>query len=177
MISIAFALAILTFISCTGMQSESSALATPLDVTDRELRAALDPLDWVTIRTEQGTDMHSGTIFVLATWLDDQIFAQWNLENDRVTKVVVIVDPSHAKEPFLVDYQNRYVETITGLVVPGWGNVTEWLYSTWSTLSQHETKTPSAIQRYRNINAKVTVYTAINVGIVEFTADPNGEAQ
>ena len=118
--TLVLAVALLALISCTGMQSESSESpnTTPLDVTDRELRAALNPLDWVTIRTEQGEDTHSGTTFVLATWLDDQVFAQWNLENDRVAKVVIVVDPNQAREPFLVDYQNRYVETISGLVVP-----------------------------------------------------------
>ena len=172
---IVLAIAALTFVACAAIESEPSvpSASIPMDISDQELRAAFDALDWVTIRTEQGTGIHNNTIFVLATWLDDQVFAQWNLGNDKVTKVVIFFDPDDTIEPFLMDYQITQMEALTGLVAPGWDDVTEWLFGTWGILAQQETETPSATQRYRNIHAKATVYTATNIGVVEFTAYPN----
>ena len=133
-------------------------------------------LEWlggrISIKEEQGTGIHKGKTFVLASWPDDGYpIAQWTLEGNAVTEVAVIVEPDVADEPYLVDFQVEYVRALTELIVPGWGSEgTRWIFDTWEILSQQDDAAPSSSMYQGKIEITAIVYTVPNIGVVEFTS-------
>ena len=167
---------LLVGIACQEAVSEETELSGDLGISDSQIRATLtggwyDSAVWIT--TEEGTGVHEGTTFVLATWFDDRIFAQWNLRDSKVRKLVVLVDPDDAYEPYLEHRQTDYVRDLAYLAVPRTDHfdVLYWLLTAWSVLEQQDRETThSATIHYRGVKVFASVYLGTApFYVVEFT--------
>ena len=170
-------LSLFLLLACS--QASDSAITisevADLGVSDSQLRAALDN-ETFTITTEDGSGVHEGTTFVLASWLGDELVAQWNLRNGKVTKVVVIVDPNVAIEPYLTRLQLNYLTDLADLILPGLGfDVSEWVITAWQSLSQQDDLLPSSTIYYHDVKAVASVHIDTNIGYIEFTRKENME--